>query len=177
MNGLTLSSVALSICLAPRLSHASPAQEPKPNTYIGANYGIGVNLWPNTDSGETPLVSDLGLTLGIGLPGDTPGFLVEFEIAGLIGHNERTNSDLLVGASLRVAPWPHSFFRLRSAVQLRNDTPRTKLIGLYTGLSSVKETWLSNIEVGWILGEHRDNGYINLLELRVGFSRMLGKGK
>jgi hypothetical protein len=169
--------IVISACIALRPGYASPKEESKPHHFVGAAYGMGLNLWPNTDSGETPLFSDLALTLGFGLPADIPGFLVEFEIAGLLGHNDQTDSDLLLGVSLRVAPWRHSFFRFRSAVQIRNAAPRTKIIGLYSGLTVVKQTWLSNVEVGWILGEHRDNGYINLIELRVGFSRVLGIGK
>jgi hypothetical protein len=167
----------ISLLLATRLSYASPGSEPKPDYFVGASYGMGLNMWPNTDSGEKPLFSDLALTLGIGLPAETPNFLVEFEIAGLLGHNNQTDSDVLFGTSLRVAPWRHSFVRFRGDVQLRNQAPRTTIVGLYAGVTSVGSAWLSSAEVGWIVGEHRDNGYINLVELRVGFSRDLRIGK
>ncbi|MGE0545826.1 MAG: hypothetical protein AB7R00_02125 [Kofleriaceae bacterium] len=172
-------SLALGVAFVvahPRPSAAAPDDEPKPHYFVGASYALGRNLWPNRNSGEPPLFSDVALTLGIGRPADPPGYLVELELAGLVGHNEETDSDLLFGVSARASPWRHSVVRVRAATQLRNATPRTTIVGIYAGATMANQRWVSTLEVGWIIGEHRDNGYINLIELRIGFSRNLGIG-
>ena len=158
----------------PRPSIAAPGDDPKPHYFVGASYALGRNLWPNRDTGEPPVFSDVALTFGIGRPADPPGYVVELELAGLIGHNEETDSDLLFGVSARASPWRHSVIRVRAATQLRNATPRTTIVGIYAGVAMAKPRCVSTLEVGWIIGEHRDNGYINLVELRVGFSSNLG---
>lgn len=152
---------------------AQAKNDPIEHLTLGVNYGTGLNMLAESGNSHSARFSDFAVSIGVGSPPAEAGARVELEIGGIWGHDEQTDSVAFLGGSLIVAPLPNLYGRFRYGNDMH--APATNIFGLSVGTEIAVNHWLTNLEVGWVVGEHRDNGYINLFEIRVGFGLNLGK--
>lgn len=172
--------------LVPALARASPefaasgGKQASPHNglpgfgfVLRANYGIGRNFTPSSGSLESAYVSAPSLEIGLGAPGL---FQITGELQGLFGHNDQTSSDILIGPSIRLTSQKLGGVYGRMSVGIspasserEQQTKHTVLFGLYGGLAVPVDAMEMNLEAGIVLGEHREDGFLALAEIRIGF--------
>jgi hypothetical protein len=179
-----IAACAIALGAAP-LAHADEDSEPPGRKFFSVSYGLGLNLWPRSGEVGTTRFHDISLAYGAATSPEVRGGGIEFEASWLNGHADPSDSEVLLGLSVRGVPHRNLYFRLRAAfgamgVVKASLSDRsisdnfTGVLGIYAGLAKSLPWWDNTIEVGWVIGDHKDNGYINLLEARVGFEFLTG---